>query len=127
MTLPKDPSLPDDNPQNITQPSLGDSINKLEGLITDTQDEVIQDNDSKIPVLDELVDPENRNVSEPPVNNLTSDQMSELVNTIDKKLSGELNTLLDILKDAIKDSIINEIKTQLKATEEHPSHPDKDR
>ncbi len=127
MAIPKDPALPDDNPQNSTQPNLGDSINELEGLITDNQNGVIKDNDSKIPVLDELVDPENRNVTENPVTNLTPGQMSELINTIDEKLTGELNELLDILKDAIKDSIIDEIKTRLEPTKDPSSHPNQDR
>jgi len=127
MTIPKVPSPPDKNSQNSIQPSLGDSINKLEKLIPDNQTEIIQDNDSEIPVLNELVDPESRIENETPVNNLTSGQLSEIVNTIDKKLTGELNALLEILKDTIKDSIIDEIRTQLKPTKDDTGHPNQDR
>jgi len=127
MTTPKDPSLPDENQQNSAQPSLGDSINKLEKLIPDNKAEIIQDNDSKIPVLNELVGPGSRIENETPVNNLTSGQLSEIVNTIDEKLTGELNALLEILKDTIKDSIIDEIRTQLKPTKDDTGHPNQDR
>jgi len=41
-------------------------------------------------------------------------RLSKLMDTVDQKLSSELDPLVDILKDTIKDSIIDELKQQLK-------------
>jgi len=141
MTIPKDPSAPDNNKQISDQPTLGDTINELEDLISDngTLQETTDNDENRIPVLDDVVTPEdtcpqdimenfqqyteNDHVT---LDNITQRRLAELVDTIDGKLTDELNALVEILKDTIKDSIIDELKTQLKTTETKTSHPDHD-
>lgn len=114
MTNPKDPVVPDGDQQNKGQTDLGESIDELEQLIDDANNGNNSKYDDNIPILDDLVSPEeiDRTV-----------KMSDLANTIDEKLNDELNALLDILKTNIKDSIIDEINTRLNTTDKDSNIP----
>ncbi len=125
MTIPKDPALPDEGVPEDAKANLGESINELEKLITDTRHESVKDND--IPILDELVEPDIENINEQSGTHLTKGQLSDLVNTIDNKLTDELTELLEILKENIKDSILDEINTKLQTKDKNSIPPDQER
>ena len=117
MTTPNDTDVPDGNQENNGETDLGESIDELENLIDDAKNGNINKYDDNIPILDDLVSPEeiDRTV-----------KMSDLANTIDEKLNDELNALLDILKTNIKDSILDEINTRLTTTDKDSDEPPKD-
>ena len=129
MTTPKDPH---DNADSPDKAELYDSIDELENLISSKAPNVNGENKGPvIPVLDDVIDPETTEFDDDddyydlpdmdhedtaedlPQNQFTPDQVDKLINTMDEKLSGELDALVNILKDAIKESIITEIKSQL--------------
>lgn len=105
--------------------SIGDSIDELESLITETKlpPKLLHE----IPVLNDVVDvAEARRYAQTEMitksihnqadenDELPIVKLGKLVDSVDKKLSSELDALVDILKDTIKDSIIEELKEQLK-------------
>lgn len=125
MTIPNDPDVPEDDLQNNGQTDLGESIDQLEQLIDDAKNANIKDYDDNIPILDELVMADDI-TSDEYTGIISNVKMSELANTIDEKLTDELNALLDILKSSIKDSIIEEINTRMATTDKHTNNPHKD-
>ena len=52
--------------------------------------------------------------SENKIEDFPIERMNQLFDTVDRKLSGELDSLVDVLKETIKDSIIDELKEELK-------------
>ena len=109
-------------------PSFDNSIDELESLITETK--VPPRLQPNIPVLNDIVDAAEARKYTESINTLADKnedlpivRLSKLVESVDKKLSDELDSLVDILKDTIKDSIIDELKEQLKKEAAHPQSP----
>ncbi len=119
-------------PHKFFETELGSSIEELENLIADKATVTINTHPA-IPVLDEAVNPDeiyfedddfqvpaqHESADDEPDNSISRDQLANLIENMDQKLSGELDELVNILKDAIKDSIITEIKTQLEEQRLH--------
>ncbi len=142
MTTSK--TSPDSNQhiQQNDQASLGDSIDKLENMITNTDSEQAAPTDAtNIPVLDDIVEPgsaEFSDASENPENSIpvitdqagqtghiTPEQITGLVNNMEGKITNELDSLIHILRDTIKDSIMTELKTQLESEVKRIDSPDR--
>ena len=118
MAIPKTPVGTDKTLRDNHTDSLGDSINKLDHLIKGTDAEHSTQQNIQIPVLDDIVekdDSELKIAQRTSMNAITPQQLSELVDDIEVKLTEELDALVDLLKDTIKDNIMDEIKTQLNA------------
>jgi len=113
----------------ISEADITESIGELESLIAENgiSSGPLPRLYPEIPVLNDIVDPaEARRYAQPktstesgstPDNRIEDfpiDKLNKLVDTVDKKLSNELDPLVDILKDTIKDRIIDELKVQLK-------------
>ena len=108
---------------------LGNSIDELDSLIAESSltNEITPRLQPEIPVLNDIVDAaevrryaqdetmtESINIPADKDEDLQLVRLSKLMDTVDQKLSSELDPLVDILKDTIKDSIIDELKQQLK-------------
>lgn len=120
MTTSKTLPDPKQHTQSGTPPTLGDSIDTLDHIITDEKPDLTTTNENmNIPVLDDIVEPGNpadiamTSDIKQWVEEITSTQIAELVNNMDGKISRELDSLINILKDTIKESIMNELKIQL--------------
>ena len=128
----------DESIADTTGPSIGTSIDELESLIADSNIPTgpTPGLQPEIPVLNDIVDASEArsetetiaktgSISSPTDNkdDLPIVRLSKLVDSVDKKLSNELDALVDILKDTIKDSIIDELKEQLKKEAAHPQSP----
>jgi hypothetical protein len=132
MTTPKVPVQPG-LPLNLDAEGLNDTINELDGLITN-KDNTPQDRTGTtgIPVLDEIIDPDDGNYDDdietllhpeqlpepgPAAQQepISQEQLEQIIDNVEEKLAGELDVLVNILKDSIKDSIMTEIKTQLES------------
>jgi len=110
--------------KGITEADIGESIDELEDLIAETKMPPKLYGD--IPVLNDIVDPdeakkyaqeESSTAATTAINNIEDisfEKLNDLVDTVDRKLSSELDSLVDLLKDTIKDSIIDELKQELK-------------
>jgi len=108
----------------ITETDIVESIDELESLIeeTDTPPK-LQD---EIPVLNDIVDPaeaieytqdESSTAAATTINKIEDiplERLNALVDTVDRKLSSELDSYVDLLKDTIKTSIIDELKEEIK-------------
>jgi len=57
---------------------------------------------------------------------MTRDRLNNLIGSMDKRITGELDALVNILKDSIKDSILTEIKSQLEHDLENPPSENSD-
>lgn len=122
MNEPEDPEYEDKD--NSEDSELYDSIHELENLIANRATNVNSHADQSIPVLDDLVGPDDLEFDDltgpgpeemtdsQTQNIITSEQLHQIIGSMDEKLSGELDELVNILKDAIKESIITEIKTR---------------
>lgn len=116
---------------DITEPfsessggSIVNSIDELESLVNESN--LQAELTPKIPVLNDIVEAaearkyalaktikESINISSDKNKDLQIVSLSKLVESIDKKLSSDLDGLVDKLKDTIKDSIMVELKEQL--------------
>jgi gas vesicle protein len=107
----------------ITEADIAGSIDELEDLIAETK--LPPKLYGEIPVLNDIVDPdeakkyaqEESSTAPATINNIEDipfEKLNKLVDTVDRKLSSELDSLVDLLKDTIKDSIIDELKQELK-------------
>ena len=106
---------------DITEADIAESIDELESLIADRPPPKLR---GEIPVLTDVVDAaEARRYaqgettssnSEHKIEDFPIERMNQLVDTVDRKLSSEFDSLVDILKETIKDSIIDELKEELK-------------
>lgn len=118
---------------------LHESIDELEHLISDNGNgDSGGYQQSDIPVLDDVVRPEdyppgadNENTSAPGLSSesdepgsISDEQIAELLENVEQRISGELNELVNILTDTIKDSIITELRSELKS--EFHRTPDSD-
>ncbi len=116
----------DDSSSNT---DIGDSIDELESLFAESSlsTGITTGLQPEIPVLNDIVDAaearsytqsettsESINTPADKDEDLHIVRLSKLMDTVDQKLSSELDPLVDILKDTIKDSIIDELKQQLK-------------
>lgn len=71
---------------------------------------------AEIPILDELVDNNHSYTNEndqQSKSSYTTEQLTELVDNIESKLTGELETLVDTIRGTMKHSIIEELKSRL--------------
>ena len=119
--------MPDHNKQ-LNQ-SLTDRIAELEALLARNKTErepvpvleetaaLNEDPDEDIPILDELVPAEDADVGqlETESPSATAEQLLDLINNIENRLTDELETLVGTLKSTMKESIINELITRLEA------------
>ncbi len=106
----------------ITKADIAESIDELESLIAETK--IPPKLQGEIPVLNDVVDADEArkyaqaettsNDSGNKIEDFPIERMNQLVDTVDRKLSSELDSLVDILKATVKDSIINELKEELK-------------
>ncbi len=106
----------------IKEADIAESIDELESLIAETK--LSPKLQGEIPVLNDVVDvAEARRYAQAETTNSDSEnkiedfpieKINRLVDTVDQKLSSELDSLVDILKVTIKDSIIDELKEELK-------------
>jgi len=112
----------------INETDIVESIDELENLIeeTDTPPKV----HDEIPVLNDVVDPAEITAAATTdkIEVIPLERLNELVDTVDRKLSSELDSYVDLLKDTIKTSIIDELKEELKKgaaqTDSSPSETD---
>lgn len=109
---------------DIPDTDIVESIDELESLIeeTDMPPKLLDE----IPVLNDIVDPAEATGYTPDgsstaavtttdkIDDIPIERLNELVDTVDRKLSSELDSFVDLLKDTIKTSIIDELKEELK-------------
>ncbi len=112
------------NATSIPDTDIVESIDELESLIeeTDTPPKL----HDEIPVLNDVVDPADATGYTPDgsstaavtttdkIEDIPLERLNKLVDTVDRKLSSELDSYVDLLKDTIKTSIIDELKEELK-------------
>jgi len=109
----------------ISEANITESIDELDELIVETK--LSPKLYPVIPVLNDIVVPaearryvrsktstESSSTPDDKIEDFLIDRLNKLVDTVDQKLSNELDSLVNILKDTIKDSIIDELKEQLK-------------
>ena len=119
------------SPRKAGSPALNETINELEGLITDKAS-IPQDKTGNggIPVLDEIIDvggtdyiddmemllnPEKLADDTSLPEHISPEQLEIIIGNVEEKLAGELDALVNILKDTIKDTIMTEIRTQIES------------
>ena len=109
---------------DIPDTDIVESIDELESLIeeTDMPPKLLDE----IPVLNDIVDPADATgnahgesstaivTTTDKIDDIPIERLNELVDTVDRKLSSELDSFVDLLKDTIKTSIIDELKEELK-------------
>ena len=116
--------------------TLTETLSELESLITDQQSDTNtipvlnemagadQNMTAGIPILDELVEAEDVDMNEwgqhLDLPTATSDQMLRLIDTIEQRLTNELETLVQTLKSTMKESIIDELKAKLETSAQAP-------
>jgi hypothetical protein len=116
--------------------SLTDRITELESLLPENTNRpptvpVLKDtpggdhpDQAEIPVLDELVHAEDVDSDDwaraelPPG---TADQMVQLIDKIEHRLTDELEALVQTLKSAMRESILDELKTRLESSAKSPA------
>jgi hypothetical protein len=122
----------------IYEANITESIDELESLIGETKLPAKPQNE--IPVLNDIVDPaeaagytQGESSTAPTtttntIEDISLEKLNELVDSVDRKLSSELDSLVDILKETIKDSIIDDLKEELKkgATQTEPAPSETD-
>lgn len=103
--------------------SLSDKIEELESLLEQQEgstDALPESENETIPVLDELVRPEDylstQIAAEKPLE--TTGELDYLAQKLEEKLSTELDDVLDTLKGRLKNSIMAELRTELSETPE---------
>ncbi len=122
----------------VYEADITESIDELESLIKETKLPAKPQNE--IPVLNDIVDPAEvagytqgesstaATTTTSTIEDISLEKLNELVDSVDRKLSSELDSLVDILKETIKDSIIDDLKEELKKgaaqTEPAPSKTD---
>ena len=105
--------------------AIVDSIDELETLIADTK--LPPRLHPAIPVLHDVIDAaevrnymqaetrsESSSTPTDTVDGISPDKLNQLVDTVDQKLSSELDSLVNVLKKTIKESIMDELKQELK-------------
>lgn len=120
--------MPISDPNQDREYPLDDSIEELETYIQETEqhgplgqtpvlsEQVDRDHTQRdIPILDEVVGAED--YPAPPVNAaapaVTEHQLLDLIDNLEHRLTGVLETLVKSMKDEMLDSISEEVKTQI--------------
>ena len=128
MTTPKPPAP--HKPSLKTDPGgLDDTINELDGLITDKASvPQAMTGATGIPILDEIIEADSGDYIDdmemllnqekspedlPQQGHISNEQLEIIMDNVEEKLASELDALVNILKDTIKESIMTEIKAQL--------------
>lgn len=78
-----------------------------------------------IPILDELVTSDEYSgdaVEHTDIRGLTDEQLKQLIDNIEHKLTGELESLVQTLKSTVKESILDELKTTLEEPADTPDN-----
>jgi hypothetical protein len=120
--------------------SLTATLSELESLLGDRQDRVPDDTaglaapSGEIPILDELVEADDVDINEwgqhLELPAAAANQMLHLIDTIERRLTEELEALVQTMKTTMKSSIIQEVKSRLDApvhqgeTSARPAEPD---
>ncbi len=118
---------------DMHEANITESIDELENLIEETK--LPANPQSEIPVLNDIVDPAEvagytqgksstaATTTTNTIEDISLEKLNKLVDSVDQKLSSELDSLVDILKETIKDSIIDDLKEELKkgATQTEPT------
>lgn len=122
MSLPEHNEKPDE--------SLTDKIDELDSLLNDShtredQVPILSEtasnsllDDSNIPILDDPVSFEdlhagNENQQRAGVTGTDSDQLTELIDNIEHRLTSELESMVNTIKSSMKESILNELKQKI--------------
>lgn len=127
--------MSEQNPQD--QQSLSDKIAELESLLAKSKKEQASvpllkdvaengsDNEADIPILDELVHAEDAGdrSSDEKLSAATAEQLIDMINNIEHRLTDELETMLRTLKATMKESIIEELRTRLETPANSPASP----
>ena len=132
MTTTPKPPAQHGLPLKTGSGGLNDTINELDGLITDKASvPQEQTGTTGIPVLDEIIEPDSGDYIDdmemllaqekstealPQQEHISHEQLEIIMGNVEEKLASELDALVNILKDTIKDSIMSEIKTQLESS-----------
>lgn len=108
--------------------SLTEKIKELESLLASKKSEkkavpVLDesagdkpDDTIDVPILDELVTDDDYSQDTPEhadISGRTAEQLKQLIEDIEHKLTDELETLVNTLKTTMKESILDELKTRL--------------
>ena len=97
---------------------LTDKINELESLV-DNNPELAKDNlidESMIPILDELVTPEefDKDYAKVQAEDALESNFDEIAKIVEQKLAHELDEIMNLLKGNLKDSILHDLQDQIK-------------
>lgn len=140
MAIPKQPVPPETKTKDTNDIELNNSIDELENLISGKSGKSTGNaDDNIIPVLDEVIDPDEMEVdfdeymhlqpqSLPSQPGNIQDELDDLIGSLDERITGELDALVNILKETVKDSILTELKAQLEQNLQRPppEKPDSD-
>lgn len=140
MAISKHPVPPEKKTKDENDIELNNSIDELENLLSGKAGKsTASTNDNLIPVLDEVIDPDEieddfdeyihlrpQSTSSQPGN--IQDELDNLIGSLDERITGELDALVNILKETVKDSILTELKAQLEQNLQNPppEKPDSD-
>jgi len=110
--------MPISDPSNKGEYPLEDSINKLETFIDQTGHEQVpvlsEGSVQDIPILDEVIDNEEQQpAGTDAAPAVTEEQLLGLIDNLELRLTGVLETLVNSMKDEMIDSISEEVKTQM--------------
>ena len=128
--------MPTSDPGKPANEALTKTLSELESLLTEQQptatgspvlNEIAGGGHSipgEIPVLDELVYADDVDIDEwgqhLELPHATSDQMLQLIDTIEHRLTDELENLVSTLKSTMKQSILEELKAKLETSAQAP-------
>jgi len=110
--------MPISDPSHKGEYPLEDSINKLETFIDQTGHEQVpvlsEGSVQDIPILDEVIDNEEQQpAGTDAAPAVTEEQLLGLIDNLELRLTGVLETLVNSMKDEMIDSISEEVKTQM--------------
>ncbi len=108
--------MPDDNGNENA--NLARRIEELEALLAEQRvntdnGEMPQHRAANIPVLDDVITPEDYPETEMPRQPASGDKIAELAERLEQKFSKELDETLSILKENLRVNIVEELHTQL--------------
>ena len=108
--------MPDDSKKQKAE--LTDKISELESLVDldSLQNGVKGDGITVIPILDELVTPDDNNETSSGEDEKDEyeHQIEDIADKVEQKLSSELDEIVNLLKGNLKDSIMHELHDQIK-------------
>lgn len=97
-------------------PELDEKLNELESRVSQSPGHSDpQAEQAEIPILDELVNPEDYAEDEGATLDVTGDEkIDDIAERIEQKLSVELDDIVKLLKGNLKDSIMHELHDEIK-------------